>query len=225
MINLNPSFKQLDNQSFELKSLTSISSNVEILNDIQKLSNIGSWSWNLVANKLEWSDMMYSMLGYEAKEIRGSFSVLLYHVHKDDKQEYQEIVSKAIADKAIYHHKYRIYSNQEGIIHVEARGRCVFNKAGNPIEMIGTVQDISTEIELEIRRKAELEEKNTLLQEVHHRVRNNMQIITSLLKMQSKQITDRELLAKYKDARLRIETMALVHNRLYETNKLSKINL
>lgn len=77
--------------------------------------------------------------------------------------------------------------------------------------------------EVEERKKAE-KTKALLLKEIHHRVKNNMQIILSLLKMQARQINDPEFLKAYTDSQDRIFSMALVHEQLYQSENLSRID-
>ncbi|OPY38625.1 MAG: putative diguanylate cyclase [Methanoregulaceae archaeon PtaU1.Bin059] len=73
--------------------------------------------------------------------------------------------------------------------------------------------------------RASLEEKLTLLREIHHRVKNNLQIIVSLLNLQSRYITDEGTLAAIRESQNRVRAMALVHEKLYQTENLSQINL
>ncbi|MBD3413252.1 MAG: hypothetical protein GF421_02335 [Candidatus Aminicenantes bacterium] len=69
-----------------------------------------------------------------------------------------------------------------------------------------------------------LKEKEILLKEIHHRVKNNMQIISSLLNLQAKTIKDQSIQQKFYQCRSRIKAMALVHDRLYRSSSLEKIN-
>lgn len=69
-----------------------------------------------------------------------------------------------------------------------------------------------------------LKEKEVLLREIHHRVKNNLQIVSSLLNLQSGQITDEEARQKYTVSHERIRAMALVHEKLYESKDLSGID-
>ena len=69
-----------------------------------------------------------------------------------------------------------------------------------------------------------LEEKTMLLQEVHHRVKNNLQIVSSLLNLQSQYFEDQESLNKFNDMRNRIKAIAMVHERLYKSDDVQHAN-
>ncbi len=72
--------------------------------------------------------------------------------------------------------------------------------------------------------KASFREKEVLLQEIHHRVKNNMQIISSLIKLQSNHIKDEEVLELFKDTRNRIQSMAVIHDKLYKSENFSRVD-
>jgi two-component sensor histidine kinase/HAMP domain-containing protein len=69
-----------------------------------------------------------------------------------------------------------------------------------------------------------LSEKEILLKEIHHRIKNNLQVISSLLYLNSKKIKDKEALDMFKDSQNKIKSIALIHERLYQSKSLGKIN-
>jgi len=87
-----------------------------------------------------------------------------------------------------------------------------------------TITDITSRKEVEVVKEL-LNEKNVLLKELYHRTKNNMQVIISLLALQSRDIEDEETRKVFRDSENRIRSMALVHQKLYETKDMARINL
>jgi PAS domain S-box-containing protein len=91
--------------------------------------------------------------------------------------------------------------------------------------VIAFVLDISDRKRTEDQIKASLLEKETLLKEIHHRVKNNLQVISSLLRLQSRQIRDKQALELFQDSQNRVQAIALIHELLYKSPNLSGINV
>jgi len=101
----------------------------------------------------------------------------------------------------------------------------VFDDQGNLAGLVGVSRDITERKQMEEELHRRSREKDTLLQEIHHRVKNNMQVISSLLNLQAKSINEPRMSAIFEDCQSRIRSMALVHEELYQSKNLSQIDI
>jgi len=89
---------------------------------------------------------------------------------------------------------------------------------------VASLMDVTERKKAEEKMKASLKEKEVLLQEIHHRVKNNMQIVSSLLRLQSAKAEDKKTQEIFRECQNRIRTMSLIHEKLYQSKDLAKIN-
>jgi PAS domain S-box-containing protein len=100
----------------------------------------------------------------------------------------------------------------------------IMTLAGEP-HMLVLVKDISQLKTVEGQLRNSLNEKEVLLKEIHHRVKNNLQVISGLLNLQAHHITDPVSRMIYKESQNRVITMALIHEDLYQSTDLSSVDL
>jgi len=86
-------------------------------------------------------------------------------------------------------------------------------------------RDITERKRAEEQIKASLKEKEVLLREIHHRVKNNLQVVSSLLSIQARAAKDKDTMDMLSESRNRINAMAIIHTQLYESSDLSEINM
>ncbi len=96
---------------------------------------------------------------------------------------------------------------------------------GYPVtETTGESAEITLREQAESQIRTSLAEKEILIKEIHHRVKNNLQIVSTLLDLQSDYITDRQSLEIFRESKNRIRSIALVHEKLYQTKNFSAID-
>jgi two-component system, sensor histidine kinase PdtaS len=115
-------------------------------------------------------------------------------------------------------------STEDKSVHVWATSSIIYDIQGNIIGAVESFRDLTEIINAEEKIKASIKEKEILLKEIHHRVRNNMQLIHSLLNIQLQYVKDPETADLFKDSVSRIGTMGLIHNELYKCTTYADID-
>jgi PAS domain S-box-containing protein len=109
-------------------------------------------------------------------------------------------------------------------IYLEVFLNPVFDKENNVVEVSGIAHNITEKNLNQEKITQSLNEKEVLLKEVHHRVKNNMQVISSILNLQSSYVKDEYALGLLKESQNRIKTMAYIHESLYQNKTFTSIN-
>jgi PAS domain S-box-containing protein len=189
-------------------------------------ADLGVWDLDLISGRNVVNDRWYSMLGYEEGEIETDLQSFIELVHpiclhkiEQTRKELQNGENTFDLTLQCLHKdgNYRIIRNRGRVVHRDINGEIK--------RLIGTHLDITNETRLSDELTASLKEKTILLQEIHHRVKNNLAIITGLLHLQSYSTDNNEVRSFYSDMTTRIKTIADVHELLYNSESFTRINL
>jgi len=167
----------------------------------------------------EFNHKAQNIFGYSSDEILGKNLSVLY-AEPDQYQAVRNIVS----EDGNFLGEVRYVKNNGEIFPAYISASVLKNERGENIGMMSISRDISRIKETEEQLKKSVHEKDILLKEIHHRVKNNMQVISSILKLQSAYVKDKRTIEVLDECRNRISSMAFIHASLYMTKDFTNIN-
>ena len=186
--------------------------NEKRLSEAQKMAHLGNWDLNIVTNKLYWSDEIYRIFGLDPREFSATYDAFLSRVHPEDRDYVENAVIEALNGKPYgIDHRIILTNGKERIVHEQ--GEVIFDGGNNPILMKGTVQDIT---ERKMAEEALEKMERIRIKEIHHRIKNNLQVISSLLDLQAEKFRDKEVLEAFRESQNRVVSMSLIHEELYK---------
>ena len=181
------------------------------------------WTCDVEGRQTFSNKAIEQILGYEVQEILGTSADNL--MHAEDRKRNQKWFQKAKEQKRGWKGNVLCWQHKDGSIRfLETTAEPILDAEGNLIGYSGIDRDVTERKLAEDQIKVSLKEKVVLLQEIHHRVKNNMQVIISLLKLQSDKIKDKQYVDMFKDSQDRIKSMALIHEQLYQTENFADID-
>ena len=145
------------------------------LQEAQQLGKIGSWSYDVISGKIEWSDEAFRIYGLDPEGEEPSYPQLLSLVHPDDRDEFQHNVTHAISAGREYEHEVRLIRPDGSIVYTLGRGRVQRDKSGRVVHLFGIVQDISDRKLVEESLRIQSQRERTL-NEVIRAIRQSLEL-------------------------------------------------
>lgn len=193
----------------------------------QEVAKVGNWVWNISQNRVEWSDEMYRIFGIDKKHFTGDLTRVISNcIHPDDQAEVIRSNKSVMEQKTPIPVEYRIIRPDGNVRTVWAEaGELELDKTGKPILLRGIIHDITERKEAEKKIKKQLAEKEILLLEVHHRVKNNIANIEGLLSIQADSTGIPEVKTGLEDALFRIKSMRILYEKLLLSGDYDDISI
>ena len=167
------------------------------------------------------SPAVQRITGYAPDEICGKW--VMNFIHEERKREFGHVLANLAKGETIEGLQMEVKGKNGSLVIIEFNASPVI-KDGKVIGVQGVVRDITERKRAEERIRTSLREKEVLLREIHHRVKNNLQVVSSLLNLQSEHIKDTLYTEMLKESQNRIRTMSLIHEKLYQSENVADID-
>jgi len=210
-----------------LKTAAGESQMAERLALATEAASVGVWDWDLKADIWYATPTYFAMLGYGPDEGVRERGQWMDHVHPDDRERAGGNIQAALAGADVpYRHDVRVLHQDGSYRWMSVVGRVLArDEAGKPSRLLGVMMDITEARVAEDALRRSLREKEALLKEVHHRVKNNLQVVTSLLRLEAGRTAEPGTKLVLREMQGRIRSMALLHETLYRSGNFARIDL
>lgn len=196
----------------------------ELFNASQAVAKLGNFSYNTQDYSLYWSEELYNIFGITEEEKETLYDAYVARFDKEGLEAYTQLVEKSLKTGEKYAFKHKVYIPEGKVKTVSCYGVPFLDEKGTVYRIDGVVQDITDEVESQKTILKTVEEKEFLMQELHHRVKNNLQIISSLLNLQTDMVKDEQGRQQLIESRNRILSIAAVHDMLYNSGNVTTVS-
>lgn len=203
----------------------------KFIETIVNLSPNGLYTYDIVNKKNIYSNLgIKKILGYTVDEIQSMGSDLIPQLmHPDDLVYYAESIIpqySTASDEDIIKNQFRMKHKSGHWCWLDCK-EVIYKRLedGSPQQILGVLHDISETKEYEDKIKKLLKDKDILLKEVHHRMKNNMHVLKSLFSLQDSIVDLPEIHAIYQDAMGRIEAMQVMYDTLYRSETYENVSI
>ena len=119
-----------------------------LLAEAQRIGNMGSWQWDVLTNKIVWSEQIYRMFGLDVT-FEPTFDRYLQHIHPEDRDRLVTCIQSAMFQGVPYKIQHRIVLPDGQVRTLNAQGEVEFSASGQPLAMVGICQDVTELVRLQ----------------------------------------------------------------------------
>ncbi|MBI5739275.1 MAG: PAS domain S-box protein [Nitrospirae bacterium] len=133
-----------------------------LLAESQRVASIGSWEWDIATNRLKWSDEVYTLYGLDREKVVPTYEIVLETLHPDYRESFIRDIDEALNRRKPFDREYCLVRPDGSERFTHTKGKVYCDKAGNPVRMMGVVQDITKRKRVEIALRGSEEKFRTI---------------------------------------------------------------
>lgn len=200
-----------------------LASTAEMLERTGEMAKVGGWELDLKTMEHFWSRETCRILEVDPP-LAPPYSQGVHFFPAESQPLITAALTDGIADGTPWDLEIPALTANGRPIWIRTQGSAIIEN-GKPVKLLGALHDITQRKQAEEALLTSLLEKEALLKEVHHRVKNNLQVITSLLRLEGNRCSERDTESVLKDMQGRIRSMALLHEMLYRSGTFAAVDL
>ena len=232
-IRLKKSEQRIQERNLKLETLN------DKLNQAQKVNHIGSYVWDLGADRTTWTDELYRITGYSPSSFEPDYERYINCIHPDDRDEFTALTQKVLREMGTYSSEYRIIRPDGEVRYIHEQGEVKLDEKGEVIGLFGIIQDI-TERKLAEKEKEDLQRELQQVQKmdalgkltggIAHDYNNMLGVITGYAELLKDALDKQPKLARYahqihhagvRSAKLTKKLLAFSRTKTPEANSLN----
>ncbi len=195
------------------------------LNESQKVAKIGSWHLDVLTNEVTWSQELYDMYGFDSSVPPPPYTEHMKLFTPESWNLLSENLALTSQEGIPYELELQTIRIDKSNGWMWVKGEAIKNDNDEIVALRGVAQDITERKESEETIRKSLLEKEVLLAEVHHRVKNNLALISAMLYLQQKEFNNNDFSELILDTQSRIQSIASVHELLYQNESFIDIRV
>jgi PAS domain S-box-containing protein len=189
-----------------------------------KASRAGTWRWDIPADRVEWDEALSAVYGLPHAEAPRTSGAFIQLIHPDDRERAGRQIGALLESGSEIEYEFRAVVGDR-IVWIYDRSSLVRDAEGRPAYMTGACLDVTARKQIEEERTALHEKHRLLLLELNHRVKNHLQMITSILHLKAARHSDAAVRADFQKAIQRIQTITELHTRLYRDDRFDSVDM
>jgi PAS domain S-box-containing protein len=167
----------------EVENIQRLEESEKKYGEVQEITNVGHWSWDMLKNEITWSDQLFSIFGQVPGEFEATYEALMEIIHPEDRQLFNEDVERCIKKNVMHDIVHRIVINEGEVRYVHQKGKAYYDEEKKPYRVSGTTQDVTKDVQANQQIVQQNNELQNFVRIISHNLRGPISNLLMLSKI------------------------------------------